>query len=114
MIVRLGEQEDRFEERNPVAMRPLLGRERDVEALSMTWIQISGRHARLRTDEADRTYVVVAGQGHFQLGDEPVESVGTGDVVFIPRGVPYEFDGHFTYLVINTPAFREGSDIYLE
>ncbi len=114
MIVRLSDQQDRFEDRNPIVMRGLLGRERNIESISMTWIQIAGRHARLRTDEADRTYVMVAGHGSFQLGVEDVEAVGPGDVVFIPRGTPYEFEGHFTYLVINTPAFSEGSDIYLD
>ncbi len=114
MIVRLADQTDRFEDRNPIVMRSLLAGGRDTDALSITWIQIWGQHLRLRTDEADRTYVVVAGSGRFQLGDEPFETVTTGDVVFIPKGTPYEFEGYFTYLVINTPAFREGSDIYLD
>ena len=38
----------------------------------------------------------------------------TGDLVFIPRDVPYELEGRLTYLVINGPAFGPGSDRYVE
>lgn len=114
MIVRLAEQPGRTEDHNPILMRRLIDTERHTAALSMTWVQLSGRHVRLRTDVAERVYIVLAGTGTFQVGDdEPFEVVGAGDVVFIPKAVPYEFAGHFTYLVINAPGFRDGDDVVI-
>ena len=34
--------------------------------------------------------------------------------LFIHRGVPYDFEGQMTYLVMNGPAFVPGSDQVLE
>ena len=34
--------------------------------------------------------------------------------VFIPMGVPYVFEGHMTYVVMNGPGFVEGSDKVVE
>ena len=82
--------------------------------LSITWVRIWGDHRRMRTDEADRAYYVIDGTGSFQVGDEPEAAVGAGDVVLIPSGIAYAFTGQMTYLVMNGPAFRDGSDIVVE
>ena len=44
-------------------------------------------------------------------GDEEPQHVSPGDFVLIPRGTPYEFKGNLTYVVVNSPAYREGSDM---
>ena len=61
-----------------------------------------------------RDYSPLAGEGEFQVGAASPGQVVSGDFVFIPRGVPYVFDGHITYLVMNGPAFTPGSDVELE
>ena len=33
-----------------------------------------------------------------------------GDFVFIPRDVPYEFEGEMRYILMNGPAYRTASD----
>jgi mannose-6-phosphate isomerase-like protein (cupin superfamily) len=59
----------------------------------------------------DRVYYILEGEGTFQVGDgAPIETVGPGDVVYIAHGVPYEFEGHMRYVVMNGPAFTAGSD----
>lgn len=80
-------------------------------ALSVTHIQHWSRHRRMRSDESDRVMFVVEGETVVQIGDEPSERLEAGDFALIPRGTAYEFSGDFTYLVINAPAFRDGSDI---
>ena len=82
-----------------------------TDALSVTYIKHWSRHQRMRCDESDRVMFVVEGQTVVQIGDEQTERLDAGDFAFIPRGTPYEFSGNFTYLVINSPAFKEGSDI---
>lgn len=114
MIIRLADQPDVTEDLNPLVMRQLLDAETHGPGLSMTWVQLWGSHVRLRTGASERIYVIVAGTATFQLGDEPSDDVVAGDVVRIPRGVPYEFSGYCTYLVMNTPAFRDGDDVVLD
>jgi mannose-6-phosphate isomerase-like protein (cupin superfamily) len=83
----------------------------DTESLSVTYIRIMGRLRRIRCDDSDRAMFVVEGDAIVKVGDEPPAHVKAGDFVLIPRGTPYEFKGNLTYLVINSPAYREGSDL---
>ena len=84
----------------------------ETDALSVTYVTIWGRHRRIRCDECDRVMFVVAGAAIVQVGEEPPTRLGAGDFVLIPRGTPYQFQGQMTYLVINSPAYREGADRY--
>lgn len=83
----------------------------DTDALSITHIRHWGRHRRMTCFESDRVMFLIEGEAEAQVGDEPLEHVSPGDFVLIPKGTPYEFSGDFTYLVINSPAYREGSDV---
>ncbi len=80
--------------------------------VSVTWVQLAGHHRRLRTDRSTRVYAVLAGSVEVQIGDDAPVTVGAGEVVVVPRGHPYELDGVCTYLVINSPAFVDGDDVY--
>ena len=82
-----------------------------TESLSVTYIKIWGRLRRIRCDESDRVMFIVDGEAIVSVGEEPPAHVGKGDFVLIPKGTPYEFKGDITYLVINSPAYREGSDL---
>jgi hypothetical protein len=70
----------------------------------------------MRSDINDRVYYLIDGEiTNFRVGNEVYPKVGKGDIVFIPKGVPYSWDwGEVTYLLINGPAFKPGSDTYLE
>ena len=92
--------------RDPAVATPF-----STESLSVTYIRHRSRHRRMRSGESDRVMFVVEGETTVQIGEEPPEQLGAGDFALIPKGTPYEFSGDFTYLVINAPAFRQGSDI---
>lgn len=105
---------------NPLVMKKAVGsRLRDpnfampasTESLSITHIRHWSHHRRMKCDESDRAMFVIEGQASVQIGAEPLEVLQKGDFALIPRGTAYEFSGDFTYLVINAPAFRQGSDI---
>jgi mannose-6-phosphate isomerase-like protein (cupin superfamily) len=105
---------------NPLTMKKAIGsRSRDpnfvmpasTESLSVTYIRHWSRHRRITCNESDRVMFVVDGETIVQIGDEAPAVLKTGDFALIPRGTPYEFSGDFTYLVMNAPAFKEGSDI---
>src|SRR3954471_14144227 len=84
-----------------VVMRPLVRGDAHGDDLSVTWVRLDGRHRRLRTERSTRVYFVLDGGASFRLGDGDALAVAAGDTVVVPRGVPYEFEGSMTYLVIN-------------
>ena len=114
MIVRPGDVETETEEGNPLLARRMVRRDRHGEGLSLTWVALDGPHRPLVCHESDRVYYILDGEGRFRVGDEPEAAVTGGDVVVIPRATPYDFDGRVTYLVMNGPAFRPGSDVWLD
>ena len=67
----------------------------EASSMSITDVRIWRRLQRSSNEETDRAMFIVD---------------GNGDFILIPRGVPYECSGIFTYLVINSPAYREGTD----
>ena len=81
MIVRFADQTPITEEGHPLVMYRLLDRERHTAGLSITWVQLWGEHSRMRTAASERCYVIVAGTGRFQVGDEPSAAVGPGDPI---------------------------------
>lgn len=83
----------------------------NTDSLSVTYIRIFGRLRRIRCDESDRAMFVVQGEAIVKVGNEDPAHVTAGDFVLIPKGTPYEFKGDLTYLVMNSPAYREGSDL---
>ncbi|MBA3518153.1 MAG: cupin domain-containing protein [Rhizobiales bacterium] len=114
MIIRAEDVELETESDNPLTFRRMVRRDRHGPLISLTWIRLEGRHGRIVCHESDRVYYIIDGTAEFEIGDRPVEAVGAGDVVFLPRGTPYAFEGSVTYLVMNGPAFRPGSDILVD
>lgn len=90
---------------------PAFAMEDQTDSLSITHIKLWGRLRRMTCDESDRAMYIVDGDCIAQVGDEEPRYVGPGDFILIPKGTPYECKGVCTYLVINSPAYREGSDV---
>ena len=95
-----------------LVMRPLVRAAEHGADVSLTWVRLSGRHRRLRTDRSTRVYYLLDGEATFAVGDEPPFAATAGDAVVVPRGTPYAFWGETTYLVVNGPAFVDGDDVY--
>lgn len=112
MRIRREDVPDLVDQRDAIRMRALVRAQEHGGDLSLTWVHLSGRHRRLRTDRSTRVYYVLDGTATFVLGDGEPFAVAADDVVVVPRGTPYEFHGEMTYLVVNGPAFVEGDDVY--
>ncbi len=82
----------------------------ETSSMSVTHIKIWGRLQQITCDETDRAMFIIEGDAIARVGDEEPAYVGSGDFILIPKGTSYEFKGNLTYLVINSPAYREGSD----
>ncbi len=114
MIIKIKDFPEIREEGYPLVMKKVIDGDQHSKDLSITWVDIKGHHKKMVCDISDRAYYIIEGDGEFTVGDDAPGRVTTGDYVFVPRGVPYVFDGHMSYLVINGPAFVPGSDQELE
>ena len=110
-VVRVRDVDAVAEPANHVHVRPLVTAAAGPD-VSVTWVQLAGRHRRLRTTRSTRVYTVLDGSVTLQIGGEPGILAGAGDTVVVPRGTPYELAGVGTYLVVNAPAFVDGDDEY--
>ena len=113
-VIRLGDVDAVTEPANALRLRTLVTAEEFGPDVSVTWVQIAGRHRRLRTERSVRVYAVLSGVLRFQVGDEESVLVSSGELIVIPRATPYELAGTGGYLVINAPAFADGDDHYLD
>ena len=111
MIIHLGNLPETPQEPRPLTLKRVINIDEHTADISVTWTRIWGHHDRVVNEISDRVYYIIEGEGRFQVGDgAPIENASAGDIVFIPRNVPYEFDGTMRYIVMNGPAYRTASD----
>lgn len=111
MIIRADAIPETPQEPRPLALKRVVNIAEHSQDISVTWVRIWGHHDRVVNALSDRVYYIIEGSGQFQVGDgAPIETVSAGDFVFIPKGVPYEFEGTMRYVVMNGPAYRTASD----
>jgi mannose-6-phosphate isomerase-like protein (cupin superfamily) len=112
-VVRLADVPAVSQPDNELLLRALVGAADTRGDISVTWVQLAGRHQRLRTTRSTRVYLVLTGAVTMQLGSDAPQLLEAGQLLVIPAGMPYELSGVGTYLVINAPAFEPGDDDYL-
>lgn len=100
------------EQSNNLVFRQMVSRLVDGPDISLTWIDIAGKHRPLKTDSSTRVYYILEGELIFYCEDEDPMRASAGDVVIIYKSSWYSFEGKGKYLVMNGPAFQEGDDIY--
>jgi mannose-6-phosphate isomerase-like protein (cupin superfamily) len=77
----------------------------DSPEVSGATLAVTGRHGRVKSTVNTRAYFVYAGAGTFEVDGEQL-AVATGDLILVPRGVPYDFwSAEMHLLVIHVPAF---------
>lgn len=89
----------------------------DFSNASAAYVEVTGRHGKVKTTTSDRVYYVLDGNGEFTVGDENRE-VHKTDVVIIPKNTPYDFkvtDGSVLKMfLVHTPAFDPDTDVKLD
>lgn len=92
----------------------------DDEALSVAHIRVEpGGVTRWHAlDDIVERYVILAGQGEVELGDEPARTVSVHDVVVIPPGCPQRIrntgPAELLFLALCTPRFTPQRYLDLE
>lgn len=99
---------------NGLRLRALVTGKHSHDALSLTEVTLEGEHRRLRSRRTTRTYYVLEGAFSFAVEQDPVLPVQAGEVLILSPGTAYGFAGRGRYLVLNTPAFQDGDDEYLD
>jgi len=113
MLIRARERPEVEAPEDDLVMRALV-RSEDNVGLSLTHVRLSGAHRPIWTPRSTRVYYVLEGSARFTLGAAEPVVAKAGDVVIVPRGELYSFEGEIAYLVLNAPAYIEGDDHYEE
>lgn len=113
-VVRIADVVAMSQPDNELLLRALVGAADSDGDISVSWVQLSGRHRRLRTTRSTRVYLVLTGAVTMRLGGDAPQLLEAGQLVVISASTPYELSGVGTYLVINSPAFQPGDDEYLD
>ena len=108
MIIKFSDTPTDTQGERPLVLKRIINRSHS-DLISLTWVSLYGRHEKVVNDISDRVYYIVDGEAEFVVGEER-GSVSGGDVVLIPKGVPYVFEGHMTYVVMNGPGYVPDSD----
>jgi mannose-6-phosphate isomerase-like protein (cupin superfamily) len=111
-LVSLASAEVIEEPGNAALVRPLVRAAEAGSSVSVTWVSIDGRHQELASRRSARLYYVLSGHLTFVLSGRGPTAVAPGDLLVIPKGCPYYLEGTANYLVLNTPAFEPGDDVY--
>ncbi|MEJ6626866.1 MAG: hypothetical protein QNL32_03280 [Actinomycetes bacterium] len=101
------------EPENSLKLKTLLNSMKSDGAISVTEVEISGEHRRLKTNSILRTYYLLSGSLEFEIDGEPGINMQVGDILTLKQDCEYSLKGSAKYLVINTPAFKDGDDTYL-
>jgi mannose-6-phosphate isomerase-like protein (cupin superfamily) len=92
---------------------------KDFEQASVGIIEVRGRHGRVNNPVSDRTYLVLEGEGEFYFGGEVGQQEETirvkkDDVLLIPKGTVYDYQGQMRLFLVHSPAYEQDSDIHYD
>ena len=109
MIIKFSDTKTDTQGERPLVLKRIINQSH-TSSISLTWVTLFGRHEKVVNHISDRLYYIINGEADFEIGDREKGSVTGGDVVLIPKGVPYVFEGHMTYVVANSPGYVPDSD----
>ena len=117
VIIKFSDTKTDTQGERPLVLKRIIN-QNHTDSVSLTWVTLFGRHEKVVNEISDRVYYIIDGEADFEL-DYVIDdgmifheqgSVTGGDVVLIPKGIPYVFEGHMTYVVLNSPGYVPDSD----
>ncbi len=109
VIIKFSDTKTDTQGERPLVLKRIIN-QNHTDSVSLTWVTLFGRHEKVVNEISDRVYYIIDGEADFEIGDSEKGSVTGGDVVLIPKDVPYVFEGHMTYVVMNSPGYVPDSD----
>ncbi len=91
----------------------------DFDRASVGIVESRGRHGRIKQPVSDRTYLILEGEGSFYFGGEEEQHEETvrvkkDDVLLIPKGTVYDYEGHMRLFLTHSPAYKPDSDVHYD
>ncbi|MBD3155814.1 MAG: cupin domain-containing protein [Candidatus Aenigmarchaeota archaeon] len=85
----------------------------DIESGNVAYIEVNGRHGKMKNTEEDRFYFVIQGTGKFIIDGEEF-GAKKHDVIVVRKNTAYDYEGKMELVLFDTPAFDPSYDIMLE
>ena len=87
----------------------------DFANASAAYIEMTGKHGKIKCTNSDRLYFVVGGKGRFWIDGREFE-VMTNDLIIVSKNTPYDFRGIglLKLFKVSCPAFNPKGDVKLE
>ena len=82
----------------------------DFSRASAAYIEVNGRHGKVMSKVSDKIYLVIDGEGKFIIDGKEFR-VGKSDVIIIPKGLEYDYEGEMNLFLVYTPAYDKGSEV---
>jgi quercetin dioxygenase-like cupin family protein len=102
-IIRAAEQPLRDGTSSPLVSRRLVTPDDTAVGVALSWVRLSGAHARQNSGGGQRLYYVLSGEAQFDIEGGASGRAAAGDVVVVPPHVDYTFEGFMEYLYVNIP-----------
>lgn len=80
----------------------------DFDVLSVSMVEVLGRHQSVSSGSNNRAFSVIAGGGWFEVAGERFEVV-SHDAVIVPKNTVYDFGSSsgMKLVIVDTPAYVE-------
>lgn len=89
----------------------------EFNSASGLYIQLSGRHGKVKSNVSDRVYLVLDGEVEFDIEGKSIIA-NKDDVVIVPRNTPYDYwkssDSMAELFLVHTPAYRHSQEVRFE
>lgn len=89
----------------------------DFAGASGALFEVTGSHGRVKTTHSDRVYLILDGEGEFDVNGE-IFSVVKTDMVIVPKNTPYDYKAMngsiLKMFLVHTPAFDPSKEVRLE
>ena len=97
------------------AFGDITGRDYGVPSsdFTLSHIAIDGAKARVKNTVSYFVFHIQSGAGSFEV-DRQWFDVKAGDVVYVPKAVPYAYKGKMEFLEFMAPAYQEGAEVPVE
>ena len=86
---------------------------KDIESASIAFLDVKGKHGKMKSTGDDRFYFVLEGKGKFILNDKEID-VEKDDLIIVPKNTIYDFQGKMKLILFITPAFNPKNEVYFD
>ena len=81
------------------------------------YIQLTGRHGKVKSKVSDRVYLILSGNVEFDIAGRTV-TAEKDDIIIVPKNTPYDYwnkrDTISELFLVHTPAYQHNQEVRFE